>query len=94
MKNTAPKFVDTTRYKHIHTGFNEVCIKDLAKALFQAMGGQELQDPKKMLTICVQNLESFVRKMNSTKSLAIGMKPKNTTKEENLELVKAEEYPR
>ena len=45
------------------------------------MGGQEFQDPKKMPTICVQNLESLVRKMNSTKSLAIGMKPKNTTKE-------------
>ena len=58
------------------------------------MSGYELQDPKKISTICVQNLESFVKKMNSTKSLALGMKPKYSIKEKNLELVKAEGYPR
>ena len=66
--------------------------EDLAKALFQVMGGQDIQDLENMSAIWMQNLESFVRKMNNTKSLMIGMKPKDTINDTDLDLVKAEGY--
>ena len=56
-------------------------MKDLAKALFQVMVNQDLQTPEKMSTISMQNLESFVRKTNNTKSLMTDIKPKDTIKE-------------
>ena len=66
--------------------------EDLAKALLQVMGGQDIQDLENMSAIWMQNLESFVRKMNNTKSLMIGMKPKDTINDTDLDLVKAEGY--
>lgn len=71
----------TTKYKYMHTAIVEACMKDLAKALFQVIVSQNLQTPEKMSTISMQNLESFVRKTNNTKSLMIDIKPKDTIKE-------------
>ena len=39
------------------------------------MNAQELQDPEKVSTIWVKNLNKIVNKMNNTKSLMIDMKP-------------------
>ena len=78
----------------MHTEFVEACIKDLAKALFQVMDGQDLQDPEKMSALWVQNLQSFVRKMKKPESLMIGMKPKDTVKKKYLQLLKADWYPK
>ena len=41
------------------------------------MDAQELQDPEKVSTICVKNLNKIVNKINNTVSLMIGMKPKD-----------------
>ena len=52
------------------------------------MDVQEIQDPEKVFAIWVKNLNSIVNKMNNTKSLIIGMKPKDAVK---LDIVKLEE---
>ena len=52
------------------------------------MDVQEIQDPEKVLAIWVKNLNSIVNKMDNTKSLIIGMKPKDAVK---LDIVKLEE---
>ena len=52
--------------------------KELTKLLFKPMDAQELQDPKKVSTIWVKNLNKIVNKMNNIISLMIGMKPKIT----------------
>ena len=44
------------------------------------MDTQELQDPEKVSTIWVRNFAKVVNKINSTISLMIGMKPKDTIK--------------
>ena len=44
----------TTKYKHTHTAFTEAFKKELSKELFKPMDAQELQDPEKVLTICVK----------------------------------------
>ena len=51
--------------------------KELAKLLFNLMDVQELQDPEKVSTIWVRNLNKTVNKMNNTLSSMIGMKPKD-----------------
>ena len=51
--------------------------KELAKLLFNLMDAQELQDPEKVSTIWVKNLNKTVNKMNNTASSMIGMKPKD-----------------
>ena len=51
--------------------------KELAKLLFKPMDAQELQDPEKVSTIWVKNLNEIVKKMNNTKSSIIDMKPKD-----------------
>ena len=51
--------------------------KELAKLLFNLMDVQELQDPEKVSTIWVRNLDKTVNKMNNTLSSMIGMKPKD-----------------
>ena len=63
----------TTKYKHTHTAFVEA----LTKLLFKPMNVQELEDPEKVSTIWVKNLNKVVNKMNSTVSSMIGMKPKD-----------------
>ena len=44
------------------------------------MDAQELQDPEKISTIWVRNLNKTVNKINNTISSMIGMKPKDTIK--------------
>ena len=51
--------------------------KELAKLLFNLMDAQELQDPEKVSTIWVKNLNKTVNKMNNAASSMIGMKPKD-----------------
>ena len=70
----------TTKYKHTHTAFVEDFNKELAKLLFKPMDAQELQDPEKVSTIWVKNLNKTVNKMNNTVSSMIGMKPKDAIK--------------
>ena len=44
------------------------------------MDAHELQDPEKISTIWVKNLNKIVNKMNNTVSSMIGMKPKDAIK--------------
>ena len=69
-----------TKYKHTHIAFAEVFNRELAKLLFKPMDAQELQDPDKVSTIWVKNLNKIVNKMNNTKSSMIDMKPKDANK--------------
>ena len=73
-KNEVPKLLEkqnadirraTTKYKHTHTAFVEPFNKELAKLLFRPMNAQELQDPEKVSTIWVKNLNEIVKKMNN-----------------------------
>ena len=66
----------TKKYKHTHVAFVEAFIKELAKLLFKPMDAQELQDPEKVSTIWVKNLNNIVNKVNNTKSLMIDMESK------------------
>ena len=50
------------KYKHTHEAFVEAFNKKLAKQLITLMGAQELQDPEKVSTICVKNLNSIVKR--------------------------------
>ena len=52
---------------------------------------QELEDPEKVSTIWVKNLNGIVKKMNNTKSSMIDMKPKDAIKLEDVPLEKI--YP-
>ena len=54
--------------------------KNLAKLLFKPIDAQEFQDPEKVSTIWVKNLNKIVKKMNNAESLMIGMKPKDVIK--------------
>ena len=81
----------TTKYKHTHAAFVEASNKELAKLLFKPMDAQELQDPEKVSTIWVKNLNKAVNKMNNTESLMIGMKPKDAIKLDTVPLDKT--YP-
>ena len=55
------------------------------------MNAQELQDPEKVSTIWVKNLNKIVNKMNNTISSMIGMKPKDAIKLDTVPLDK--KYP-
>ena len=70
----------TTKYKHTHTTFVEAFNKELAKLLFKLMDAQELQDPEKVSTIWVKNLNKIVNKMSNTESSMTGIKPKDAIK--------------
>ena len=76
----------TTKYKLTHTGFVEAFNKELAKLLFKPVDAQELQDPEKVSTIWVKNLNSIVNKMNNTKSSMIDMKPKGAIRLDTVKL--------
>ena len=78
----------TMKYKHTHTTFVEAFNKELAKLLFKPMDAQKLQDPEKIFTIWVQNLNKIVNKMNNTKSPMINMKPKDAIKLDTVPLDK------
>ena len=60
--------------------FVEVFNKELAKLLLKPMDAQELQEPEIVSAIWVKNLNKTVNKMKNTKSLMIGMKPKDAIK--------------
>ena len=70
----------TTKYKHTHTAFVEAFNKEFSKQLFKPMDAQELQDPEKVSTIWVKNLNGIVTKMSNTKSSMIDMNPKDALK--------------
>ena len=55
------------------------------------MDAQELQDPEKVSTIWVKNLNKAFNKMNNTVSLMIGMKPNDAIKLDTIILDNA--YP-
>ena len=55
------------------------------------MDAQELQDPEKVSTIWVKNLNKTVNQMNNTLSSMIDMKPKDTIKLDTVPLDKT--YP-
>ena len=60
--------------------FVEAFNKELAKFLFKSMNVQELQDPEKISTIWVKNLDKTVDKMSNTVSPMLGMKLKDAVK--------------
>ena len=64
----------------------------MAKLLFKPMDAQELQDPEKVSTIWVNNLNKTVNKMNNTESSMTGMKPRDTIKLDTVPLNKT--YPK
>ena len=78
----------TTKYKHTHTAFVEAFNKELAKLLFKPMDAQELQDPEKVSTIWVKNLNKTVNKMNNTRWSMICMKPKDAIQLDTVSLDK------
>ena len=65
--------------------------KELAKLLFKLIDDQELQDPEKVSTIWVKNVNKIVNKMNNTKSLMTDIKPKDAVKPDTVPLDKT--YP-
>ena len=67
----------TTKHKHTHMAFVEAFNKELAKLLFKPMDAQELQEPEKVSTIWIKNLNETMNKMYNTVLLMIGMKPKD-----------------
>ena len=78
----------TTKFKHAHTAFVEAFNKELTKLLFKLIDAQELQDPEKVSTIWVKNLNKIVNKMNNAVSSMIGMKPKDAIKVDTVALDK------
>ena len=71
----------TMKYKHTHTVFVEAFTKESVNLLFRLMDAQELQDPEKVSTIWVKNLnKTNVNKMDNTELSMIGMKPKDAIK--------------
>ena len=82
----------TTKYKHNHAAFMEAFNKKLAKLLFKPIDAQELQDPEKISTIWVKNLNKTVNKMYKTVTSMIGMKPKDAIELDTVPLDKT--YPK
>ena len=78
----------TTEYKHTHTAFVEAFNRELVKLLFKPVDVQELQDPEKVSTTWVKNLNKIVNKMNNTKLSMIDMKPKDAIKLDTVPLDK------
>ena len=66
--------------------------KRLVKLLFKPIDAQQLQDPEKVSTVWVKNLDKIVNKMNNTVLLIIGMKPIDAIKLETVPLDKI--YPK
>ena len=81
----------TTKYKHTHAAFVQAFNKELAKLLLKRIYAQVLQDPEKVSTIWVKNLNKIVDKMNYRVSSMIDMKPKDAIKLDTVPLGKT--YP-
>ena len=77
--------------KHTHTAFVEAFNEELVKLLSRPMDVQELQDPEKVSTIWVKNVDITVKGMNNTILSMIGMKPKDVIKLDTVPLDKI--YP-
>ena len=56
----------TAKHKYTHTAFVEAFNKELEKLLFKLMDAQELQEPKKVSTIWIRNVDSAVHRMDNT----------------------------
>ena len=78
----------TAKYKHTHRALLDNFNKELAKLLFKPMDAQDLQEPEKVFTIWVKNLNKIVNKMNVTVTSMIGIKPKDTIKLDTVPLDK------
>ena len=79
------------KYKRTHTAFVETFNKEFEKLLFKPMDAQELQNPEKLSTTWVKNLDKIVHKMNNIVSSMIGMKLKDANKLDTIPLDKT--YP-
>ena len=79
------------KYKRTHTAFVEAFNKEFEKLLFKPMDAQELQNPEKLSTTWVKNLDNIVHKMNNIVSSMIGMKLKDANKLDTIPLDKT--YP-
>ena len=84
----------TAKYKHTHTAVVEASNKDLEKLLFKPMDVQELQNPKKVPTIWVKNVDPAVKRLNNIISSMIGMKPIDAIKVDTVPLDKKPYYLR
>ena len=80
-----------TKYKHTHTSFVEAFNKELAKLLSRPMDAQDFQDPGKVSTVWVKNLNKIANETSNTVSSLIGMKLKDAIKLDTVPLNKA--YP-
>ena len=61
-------------------------LKKLSLIRVKPIDAQELQDPEKVLSIWVKNLNDIVNKISSTKSLMFNMKPKDAIKKDIIKL--------
>ena len=82
-----------TKYKHIHTAFVEALNKILAEKLFKVQDAQELNDPEQVSATWVKHLYGLVNELNDTETEMIGMKPKDAIVQDQVPLVKRENYP-
>ena len=64
----------------------------MAIQFLNTIDAHELQDPKKVLVICVAILNSILNKLNITKTLIIDVKQKNVIKLDVVELDKWESH--
>ena len=61
-------------------------LKKLSLIRVKPIDAQELQDPEKVLSIWVKNLNDVVNKISNTKSLMFSMKPKDAIKKDIIKL--------
>ena len=91
LENTALRFEE--QQQNINTPTRPLWkpLTKLVKLLFKLVDAQELQDPKKVSTIWVKNLNKTVNKMNNTVSLMIGTNLKDAIRLDTVPLDK--KYP-
>ena len=75
----------------MHITFVEAFSKELAKQLLKHMDVEEIEDPERVSSIWVKNLNSIFKKMNNTKSSMIGIKSKDVIELNTVKLDKT--YP-
>ena len=61
-------------------------LKKLRLIRVKPINAQELQDPEKVLSIWLKNLNDIVNKISNTKSLIFSMKPKGAIKKDIMKL--------
>ena len=91
LENTALRFEE--QQQNINTPTRPLWkpLTKLVKLLFKLVDAQELQDPEKVSTIWVKNLNKTVNKMNYTVSLMIGTNLKDAIRLDTVPLDK--KYP-